>query len=250
MNSENQGVGRWTSRMSRWAPRYGIGALALSLGGVLLARFDIIPKLTGLSFMMGGAAVALLGTIVALVAVILNARFKAGLMKSALIGLVLSGGHFGFMASRAAVASSVPGIHDVTTDLANPPAFAKLKLAADNMRGVKSVDEWKALHSAAYGDIKPINLTKAPAAIIADAERLAKERGWVVANADATAGVMEATASVSLIKFQDDVVLRVTPNESGAGARVDMRSVSRVGISDLGVNAKRIREFLGALAKA
>ncbi len=250
MKNGIQSAGPWTSRLSRWTPRAGVLALALTFGGVLLARFDIIPKLTGLSFMFGGAALSLLGTLIGIVAVIQNARFKAGLMKSALIGLVLSGGQFGFFASRAVVASKVPGIHDITTDLANPPAFAKLKLGADNMRGVKSMDEWKTLHSAAYADIKPINLAKAPAAIIADAERLAKVRGWKVANVDPNAGIFEATASVSLIQFQDDVVLRITPNENGAGSRVDMRSVSRVGISDLGVNAKRIREFLGALSKA
>jgi uncharacterized protein (DUF1499 family) len=245
-----QGTGPWTSRFSRWALRGGVLALILTIGGAFLAGQDVIPKLTGLNLMFGGAALAILCTVFGLLGVAMNMRNKGGLMKTALIGLLLSGGHAGFMASRAAVASKVPPIHDITTDLANPPAFAKLKLGADNLRGVETVEKWKELHAKAYADIKPITVTKAPATVIANAERLAKERGWVIANADSDAGLMEATASVSLIKFQDDVVVRVTPTEDGRGSRVDMRSVSRVGISDLGVNAKRIQEFLAALAKA
>jgi uncharacterized protein (DUF1499 family) len=245
-----QGTGPWTTRFSRWAFYGGIIALALTIGGAFLAGQDVIPKLTGLNFMFGGAILAVLATVFGLLGVGMNLRNKGGLMKAALIGLLLSGGQAGFMVSRAVIGSKVPPIHDITTDLANPPAFAKLKLGVDNLRGVDSVENWKALHAKAYGDLKPIVVTKASATVIANAERLAKERGWAVANADSDVGLMEATASVSLIKFQDDVVVRVTPTEDGRGSRVDMRSVSRVGISDLGVNAKRIREFLAALSKA
>jgi uncharacterized protein (DUF1499 family) len=245
-----QGTGPWTTRFSRWALYGGISGLILTIGGAFLAGQDIIPKMTGLTCMFGGAVLALIGTIAGLLGVGMNLRNKGGLMKSALIGLLLSGGQAGFMASRAVIGSKVPPIHDITTDLASPPSFATIKLGADNLRGVETIDTWKALHAAAYGDIKPIVSTKAVAAVIADAERLAKERGWAIASVDAEKGIFEATASVSLIKFQDDVVLRVTPTDDGKGSRIDMRSVSRVGISDLGVNAKRIREFLGALSKA
>jgi len=60
-------------------------------------------------------------------------------------------------------------------------------------------------------------------------------------------GHMEATATVSFIRFYDDVVLRITPTADGTGSRVDMRSVSRIGVSDFGVNARRVEEFLKAL---
>jgi uncharacterized protein (DUF1499 family) len=239
---------RWTRRMSKWALWLGVVALGLTIGGALLARFDIVGKLMGLNMMFGGALLSIVGTLVALIALVLNLRTKAGLMTTAALGLLLSGGHAGFMVSRAANASKVPSIHDVTTNLADPPAFTKLKLSADNLRGVETADKWKALHSGAYGDIKPLTLDQPVAAVIAKAEALAKERGWVVALADPTAGQLEATASVSLIAFQDDVILRARATEDGKGSVVDMRSVSRVGISDLGVNAKRVREFLAALS--
>jgi uncharacterized protein (DUF1499 family) len=44
--------------------------------------------------------------------------------------------------------------------------------------------------------------------------------------------------------FTDDIVIRVTPAQNGS--IVDLRSVSRVGKSDLGANAKRINQFISA----
>jgi Protein of unknown function (DUF1499) len=250
MASYAQTTGPWTSRFSRWALYGGIVALILTVGGAFLAGQGVLPKLTGLNLMFGGALLSILGMLFGLLGIGLNARSKGGMMKAAVIGTLLTGGQAGFMLSRAVVASKVPAIHDITTDLANPPAFSTLKLGADNLRGVGSAENWRELHSAGYADLKPILTRKAASAVIADAERLAKERGWVIAKADPDKGVLEATASVSLIKFQDDIVLRVTPTEDGTGSRVDMRSVSRIGMSDLGVNAKRIHEFLAALSKS
>jgi uncharacterized protein (DUF1499 family) len=86
--------------------------------------------------------------------------------------------------------------------------------------------------------------------VTADAARLAEKAGWKLAEVDPARGHIEATASVSFIRFHDDVVLRIVPTQDGKSSRVDMRSVSRVGVSDLGVNAQRIRDFLAALAKA
>jgi Protein of unknown function (DUF1499) len=240
----------WTKRLSRWSLRLGIGAILVSVGGTLLARYDIIPKLMGLNFILGGAALAALGTIAGLIAVILNFRFKAGLMAGAVAGLILSGVHFGFMASRAAIASKVPAIHDITTDLANPPAFTKLTLGADNLRGVETPAKWRELHAGTYSGLGSLQLSKPSADVLAAAERLAKERGWEIALVDPVAGQIEATASVSMIGFKDDVIIRIKRNANNTRTIVDMRSVSRVGISDLGVNAKRIAEFKAALAKA
>ena len=60
-------------------------------------------------------------------------------------------------------------------------------------------------------------------------------------------GRFEATETSAFFQFKDDVVLRVRPSETGERSIVDMRSVSRVGISDLGMNAKRVRAFLADL---
>jgi len=69
--------------------------------------------------------------------------------------------------------------------------------------------------------------------------------GWQIAAVDPAEGRLEATATTKWMGFKDDIVVRIRPD--GSGSRVDVRSVSRVGRSDVGANAKRIREFLGKL---
>jgi len=71
--------------------------------------------------------------------------------------------------------------------------------------------------------------------------------GWDLVSADSSAGRIEATATTAWFGFKDDVVVRI--RSEGTGSRVDVRSLSRVGGSDVGTNARRIREFLRRVAK-
>ena len=96
---------------------------------------------------------------------------------------------------------------------------------------------------------RTIIIDRAPEEVLANARALAEERGWEIAAYDAASGHMEATAYAGYIRFMDDVVVEVTPVQDGS-TRVDMRSVSRVGVSDLGYNAARIEEFLADLREA
>jgi uncharacterized protein (DUF1499 family) len=70
--------------------------------------------------------------------------------------------------------------------------------------------------------------------------------GWRIVAAVPEEGRIEATATTPLLRFKDDVVIRVTSR--GNGSRIDMRSKSRLGKSDLGANAKRIRAYFRALS--
>ena len=145
-------------------------------------------------------------------------------------------------------AGDAPPLYDITTDFANPPHYAALALRTDNLAGVGSFDNWRQLHAAAYAHLGPITLPKPVHVVTAEAVRLAEKSGWQVVRSDLVRGHVEATVSVSYIRFHDDVVIRIVPAEGGSHSRVDMRSVSRVGVGDLGVNARRIRDFLEALA--
>ena len=164
-----------------------------------------------------------------------------------------------WLLSFAYTARTVPAIHDISTDLADPPQFRMLEVRADNldqipgenepeMKGMNPQQRWAALHQKAYGDIRSVRIAMPVAEAIAKAERLAKVRGWEVAIADPVEGRLEATDTTRFFRFKDDVVVRVRPTEDGTGSIVDMRSISRVGISDLGMNAKRVRSFIADLA--
>jgi uncharacterized protein (DUF1499 family) len=116
------------------------------------------------------------------------------------------------------------------------------------MKGYTPQQRWETLHREGYSDIRTVRINRPVADVIAKAERLAKARGWDLAIVDPTEGRVEATDTSALFRFRDDIVLRVRPTEDGTGSVVDMRSVSRVGVSDLGVNAKRVRAFLADLS--
>jgi uncharacterized protein (DUF1499 family) len=145
-------------------------------------------------------------------------------------------------------AKKAPPIHDVTTDPFDPPVFVALlpertKSPNGAAYGGAAI---AAAQQRAYPDIKSLILKAPPQEAIQRAIDAARACGWEIVSSDAASGRIEATATTRWFGFKDDVVVRVRP-EAGGGSRVDVRSVSRVGESDVGANAKRIREFLSRL---
>jgi uncharacterized protein (DUF1499 family) len=96
-----------------------------------------------------------------------------------------------------------------------------------------------------YPDLAPVTLSLPPEQAFDRALTVAQDDGWEIVTADRTAGRIEATDTTFWFGFKDDVVVRLTP--WGTGTRVDVRSVSRVGRSDVGTNARRITSFLEAV---
>lgn len=240
--------GKWTTRSSRWSRTLAIAGLVIGAVGLVLARYDMIPKLSGFSAMLGGGALAIVAAALGVIGLVLNLRRPTSSRNAAIVGLVLALPFALFLLTRPMSAGGAPPIHDITTDLANPPAFAKLTLRPDNLTRVDTVGNWRTIHAKAYPDLKPVKIAKPAPVVFEAAKALITQRGWKIASVDAANGIIEATASVSFIRFNDDVAIRIVPADNEAASLVDMRSVSRVGIGDLGVNAKRIRSFLTDLA--
>ena len=144
-------------------------------------------------------------------------------------------------------AKGAPPIHDLTTDVKDPPAFkAMLPLRKDAPNpAAYGGPEIAAQQQAAYPDLAPAKLDLAPDKAFDRAVAAAKARGWELVEAAPKAGRLEATATTFWFGFKDDIVVRV--RKDGKGSRVDVRSVSRVGKGDAGANAKRIRAFLKTL---
>lgn len=144
-------------------------------------------------------------------------------------------------------ARAVPPIHDITTDTTRPPEFvAILPLRADAPNpATYGGAELARAQAGAYPDLRPQRVDAAPAQAFERALQAARAMGWEIVAADAAAGRIEATDTTFWFGFKDDVVVRVEAD--GGGSRVDVRSVSRVGASDVGTNAKRIRAYLRAL---
>ncbi|WP_299940589.1 DUF1499 domain-containing protein [uncultured Microbulbifer sp.] len=145
---------------------------------------------------------------------------------------------------------SVPRIHDISTDTRNPPqyrAILALRKAGDNSaeyggepvaRLQRGVD--------VYADIMPLQVQLPVVRTTELAAEVAEELGWKLVSYQPERGYLEAVDRTRLLGLSDDIVVRVQAEDNG-GSRVDVRSSSRVGVSDLGANAKRIRVFLEAL---
>lgn len=141
----------------------------------------------------------------------------------------------------------VPPLHDITTDTDNPPAFAAvlpLRNPTSNPADYGGPDLAARQH-ALYPDIRPLVLKTPVEQAFAQALSAAHKMGWAIVAVDAGTGRIEATATTRWLRFKDDIVIRVT--SQGAGSRVDVRSMSRIGKSDFGTNARRIRAYLREL---
>lgn len=144
---------------------------------------------------------------------------------------------------------TVPMIHDITTDTENPPSFdavLRLRKEAQNPAAYGGAEIAAEQHKA-YPDIAPLFLETPADVAFERSLNTARKLGWEIVHADARQGIIEATDTTFWFRFKDDVVVRITAE--GDTSRVDIRSLSRVGKSDVGTNASRIRTFFAALRK-
>jgi uncharacterized protein (DUF1499 family) len=201
----------------RWGVYVAIGAAVVSLIGLIvtLAR----PRETRRGLLLGGASL-----VIALAVIAIPARFRMG--------------------------TPAPPIHDITTDTEDPPQYIAVlprRTDAPNTTeyGGPSV---AAQQRQAYPDLQAAMLNVQPPEAFERALEIAREMGWEIVAAEAGAGRIEATDTTFWFGFKDDVAIRVRP--ANGRTRVDVRSLSRVGVGDAGTNAKRIRAFLDLLTRA
>jgi uncharacterized protein (DUF1499 family) len=200
----------------RWAVYGAIAAAALALLGLGLALKDS----------QRGVILALLGIAIGLVTAYVPWQWRR-------------------------TAERVPPIHDITTDLESPPPFeAILPLRAEASNpAVYGGDSIAAQQREGYPELGPLVLETSSAEVFHLALETARDMGWEMVDSDPNEGRIEATDTTFWFGFKDDIVVRVAEAAEG-GTRVDVRSVSRVGRSDVGTNAARIDEFLERLAAA
>lgn len=221
------------TRFGLWDWKFGFGTLARDVG---------------MKFVFATLIAAVLALLVSAL-VTPRKGWWIGILALCVPGVVLLKG-----ASVQKTAKTLPLIHDITTDTQNPPQFTGRVLAERAAtEGVNTLDytgktdvREKTLVSVLqvrdYPDIRPLVLAASPEIVFGEAVGAAKSMGWDISVQDADAGVIEATATTAWFGFKDDIAIRIMPSEGG-GSVLDIRSVSRVGLSDLGANAARIRSF-------
>lgn len=203
-------------------------------------RMHIWGLSTALGIVLPAALV--LGVISALLSLVGFTR--PGSRGIAIAGLALGSLAAGIPALSMAIERHSP-IHDVSTDTSHPLQFiAVLPLRAEaNSANSTDYDAKTAqLQKEAYPDIGPLQIDLPPAHAFDRALAAAHAMRWEIVSTDPMQGRIEATATTFWFGFKDDVVVRVTA--AGNGSRVDVRSLSRTGQSDIGANARRVRDYL------
>ncbi len=244
--------------LALWAPR--IALLGMSIG-ILAILAVLLPGplyrlgIVGLGGAFGmitygayGGMLAVLITVIGLI-LLLAARRREYFIRI-IVGITLGVIAWGVPYMWLKKAESVPAIHDITTDTANPPQFQADILALRKGAANSTVyggPKIAALQEKAYPDIQPMLFSLPLSQVYAAALQTVETRGWKLVSNDPATGIIEATATTFWFGFKDDVVIRIVPN--GTGTRLDIRSESRIGTSDVGRNAQRIRAFRAALYK-
>jgi len=196
----------------RWAFWFALAGGVLSLAGLVIARDR--PRATIFA--------ALIGIIIGVVAVYIPWTWKQTL-------------------------DSLPYIHDISTDTENPPEFvaaATLRKPGDHPVAYDGKEVADLQHKA-YADLAPLTTKASKEKVFEAAKAALLSMGMHLADADPAQGRIEANQTSLLYGFTDDMVVRIATGADGT--KVDVRSKSRVGRSDLGQNAKRIRTFFGKL---
>ena len=233
-------------KLGLWSWQFGLGTLSTKVGPLVL---------------MIGAVVAILAL---LSAVLIKPR--KGIV-IAVIGLLIPALAFGKLVKTKSTVAKLPFIHDITTDTQNPPDFGKVvmteraavegvntadyigkKAPSKSADGTPSEKLVSALQTKAYPEIRPLILSESKDVVFGEALATAKAMGWSIKREELSTGLIDATDTTFWYGFQDDITIRLRASEGG-GTIVDVRSLSRVGGSDLGKNAARVGEFLERLSQ-
>jgi len=188
-----------------------LAALALVLSGPG-TRFGLWPWNAGIILFGLAGLLGIVGGIIAAIGLLIP-RARQGALPVLLAAIVVGAGAAVMPLLGLLQARSAPPINDVSTDLAT--------------------------------DLQPLMLAGSAESAFSKALAAAEAMGWEIAKSDPKAGRIEAVATSFWFGFKDDVVVRVTP--TGSGSRIDVRSKSRVGGSDAGTNARRIRAYFERL---
>jgi uncharacterized protein (DUF1499 family) len=228
-------------------------AVAMIAAGIIGAHFYLIAPFMGFQLFALGFLLSILGSLVGLLAVFLTRKpqLQAG-RNRALVGTVVCLLIAVPLIVTVLASSKYPAINDITTDFDNPPEFVfAQKLQHEPNRDMKyDKAKYAARQLAGYGPIGPIKEALDPKAAFARVTEVAQATpGWKITYTDPATNTLEAVATSRLFHFHDDIVIQIRPTPDGASL-IEMRSKSRDGIGDFGVNAKRIRRFFDRVALA
>ena len=228
----------------------GVTAVVIALLGPGLIRLGLIAPLMGFTSFALAALLGIISLVLGLIGLMLT-RKSTGYSgrERAWIGVGTGGAFILVLLIGVSSGGNAPPIHDVTTNIDDPPAFSDaIRNAPGRANGVDYPDGGPSVPGQqrnGFPDLESLQLSGTPADVLERCREAAESLSWTVTLVDVTALRIEAYDTTSVFRFVDDIVVRVRP--SSTGSVVDLRSNSRVGGGDLGANAARIMAFLELL---
>lgn len=223
----------------------GVGSLVLLFSSALGHRFELWGFRT--AFGLLGIAAISSGLImsVGLVGLIVTAVQKsAAPIPGLLVGTVTGAIAFLMLAGYAYQGRGTPPIHNISTDRVDPPMFEHaVELRGPDSNSLDYSEETAEHQARSYPDIQTLRTSLAPDESFKRVLWTAEQLNWTVVSSQAEKRVIEAIDKTFWFGFKDDIVVRIREAGNSDGSLVDVRSVSRVGLYDLGTNANRIRKF-------
>lgn len=238
-----------SERAGKRLPKLALAGLVLGLGSVVTLaasatgyRLGWWPVGTTLNIAEWAVYAAALGLVASAIGAAVLSRPGArrrGFVLS-LLGIAVSLPVVAIAVRWEYAARAYPPINDISTDTEDPPVFWDMPNPSE-YPGAQTA----ALQRVAYPDLAPLILNIAPSRAYTLAIALVRAKGWEIVAEDPAEGRIEAVDRSLFYGFKDEIIIRIAASDGGA--RVDLRSRSRIGRIDRGVNAKRIRSFLAAL---
>ena len=210
-----------------------------------LYRFGVVELGTAFTGFKFGLVVGIAALVLLAIQVIFKRKTVS--LASAAIAVIFSAIAIALPLGMMTTAKNVPPIHDISTDVVNPPEFAAIApLRADAPNPVEYAGaEAAEQQRTAYPDLQTLTYSQSKPELVEASKQAIENLGWELVNTDADKGIVEATETTAWFGFKDDVIIRVTENDSER--LVDIRSKSRIGKSDLGKNAARIHALIDEL---
>jgi Protein of unknown function (DUF1499) len=241
------------SEFARWSFKHAYLSAIIAVLAVLGYRFGIMNYQVALIMLVGGAAMGMMAVLSGIVSIfgIITSDSKVSGMLLALTGLILGLAVVAPVFLTVQAGYKVPRIHDISTNLQDPPKFTTirtLRTAAHNSLDRKTPANLAQLQQAGYPNLGALLIDRDSSQVFKEAVALVKARDWEIIDISNKNSTIEATDTTKIMGFKDDVVIRVSEKENKT--IVDMRSASRIGISDMGTNAARIKAFLDDLDSA
>ena len=227
-------------------------AVALVLAGIVGAHWRYTAPFTGFQLFVLGFFLGIIALVFGIIGIFATRNpMRAPARPRAVVGAILGLFVVAPVLWTIATTSKYPPINDITTDVDSPPEFVHAsELPPNHGRDLKyDKAKYAARQQAGYGAVEPLKMPEAPDdAFKVVAKKAAEMPSWQLTGTDPQARTIEGVCSSGLFHFQDDFVIQVRPDPSGSGSLLEMRSKSRDGVGDLGVNYNRIKRFFAKVS--